>query len=75
MVYLSAAPLAILVLSTLVVSDTIEDEGEDAGTAYIRPSRHCHTTDGEGQYGEIIVSILIVKSGMEGDRGYIVFHH
>ena len=44
MVYLGAAPLAILVLSTLVVSDTIEDEGEDAGTAYIRPSGHCHTT-------------------------------
>ena len=43
MAYLSAAPLAILVLSTLVISDTIEDKGEDAGTANIRPSGHCHT--------------------------------
>ena len=68
MVYLGAAPLAILVLSTLVISDTIEDKGKDAGTANIRPSGHCHTADGEGQYGEIIISILIVKFGMEGDE-------
>ena len=41
--YLSAAPLAILVLGTLVVGHTIEDEREEANSAR-DGSRHCFAT-------------------------------